>query len=166
MSNLYRALESTEPSDALEAVIAFLDDTGFFVESTATLRKEMARLGNAPVVWPQLANTDTEALEAWHRPRGWLTSNAAQRASTVLFQRLRLSEATNPRVTDGAALRQRRGIGTPRSNVIFQDPPAMSNEQWNEIHLINLPMLYNPHVNGLEDERELTLVNGSTIAGR
>ena len=63
-------------------------------------------------------------------------------------------------------LRQRRGTGTPQQRVVFHDPVEMPTEQAETLAHISLPLLFNPHVNGLEDQAELTLPVGAVIAGR
>jgi len=67
---------------------------------------------------------------------------------------------------DDAKLRTRRGQGTPQQRVVFHDPLQMSKETAETLAHISLPLLYNPHVNGLEDQPELSLPVGALIAGR
>ena len=65
-----------------------------------------------------------------------------------------------------AKLRKRRGVGTPQQRVVFHDPVAMPTTTAETLAHISLPLLYNPHVNGLEDQPELSLPVGGIIAGR
>ena len=67
---------------------------------------------------------------------------------------------------DESRLRQRRGVGTPQQRVVFHDPAAMPAAIAETLAHISLPLLYNPHVNGLEDQPELLLPVGGLIAGR
>jgi len=63
-------------------------------------------------------------------------------------------------------LRQRRGVGTPQQRVVFHDPPPMPEPMASSLAFISLPLLYNPNVNGLEDQSELHLPVGALVAGR
>lgn len=54
-----------------------------------------------------------------------------------------------------AQLRHRRGDGSARDNVVFLDPPVMSELIARELCRIYLRVVFNPHTNGMEAAREL-----------
>ena len=72
--------------------------------------------------------------------------------------------ACNPE--DSQTLRRQRGQTHGPTRVIFRDGRQMSSEQENDLAHVSLPLLYNPHVNGLEDSSELPLSVGVVIAQR
>jgi len=52
------------------------------------------------------------------------------------------------------------------SRVVFHDPPPMSSDKSRKLAHISLPVLYNPYVNGLEDNADLPLDVGSVLVER
>jgi hypothetical protein len=78
----------------------------------------------------------------------------------VVFQRTKMAEA------DSLVYRNRRGSGTLQSENVFHEPRPMPEQQKREVVHMDLPLVYNPNINGLEDTRSLHLVAGSIVAGR
>ena len=68
--------------------------------------------------------------------------------------------------SDTLLLRRQRGRSAQQSCVVFREGVPMSDEQANAVERLDLPLLYNPHIRGLEDSPELALENGTLIAGR
>ena len=89
------------------------------------------------------------------------TSDGSTRQRARLYE-LSLFSASN----DERVLRKHYGRGNPQSRVVFHDPPAMSDAEAANLAHVSLPILYNPHVNGLEDARELPVAVGTLLIGR
>ena len=72
------------------------------------------------------------------------------------------------RVPDDAAreYRMRRGTRSAVDAIVFHEPPTMSEEQKGALMTIQLPVCFNPTINGLEEEREFRIPSGSFVAGR
>lgn len=68
--------------------------------------------------------------------------------------------------TKDSELRDRRGRGTAREHVVFHELEAMPANEETAAAQLNMPMIFNPHISGLEDEREFNLRAGDVIAGR
>lgn len=70
--------------------------------------------------------------------------------------------------TQAALLAQQPGHahGINPTKVVFHDGAELSAAQEAELAHVSLPMLYNPHVNGLEDNPELPISVGVVIAQR
>jgi hypothetical protein len=85
---------------------------------------------------------------------------AATTLKEPLFKRTPVS------MDEESKLRQRRGVGTPQQRVMFHDPIEMPASVAETLAHIALPLLYNPHINGLEDQPELSLPVGGVIASR
>ena len=52
------------------------------------------------------------------------------------------------------------------NRVVFHDPPPMSSDKARKLAHISLPVLYNPHINGLEDNADLPLEVGQVLVER
>eukprot|EP00966_Prymnesium_polylepis_P140390 3242938-Prymnesium_polylepis.1 len=70
-----------------------------------------------------------------------------------------------PRQDNEDAYRKRRSRDH-MSRVVFHDPPPMTSDKARKLAHIALPVLYNPHINGLEDNADLPLEVGSIIVER
>ena len=67
---------------------------------------------------------------------------------------------------DSQVLRRQRGRSAQQSCVVFREGLPMSDEQAKAVARLELPLLYNPYVRGLEDSPELNLDPDTLIAGR
>jgi hypothetical protein len=67
---------------------------------------------------------------------------------------------------EGMRTRLRRGEGTPQQRAVFHEPEAMNDDEPDALAHLSLAMIYNPNLNGLEDQPDLSLRVGSLIAGR
>ena len=67
---------------------------------------------------------------------------------------------------EGAALRKQRTRSAQQSCVVFREGQPMSEAEAAQIETLMLPLLYNPHIRGLEDSPELNLEESVVIASR
>jgi len=67
---------------------------------------------------------------------------------------------------DESTLRKRFGEGTPQQRVLFHDPPKMRSQHEADLACVSLPVIFNPHVNGLEDDSEVQIDVNTVIIGR
>lgn len=66
---------------------------------------------------------------------------------------------------DENTLRKRFGQGSPQQRVLFHDPPSMPLPHATDLAYVSIPVVYNPRVNGLEDDSELLVeVRAQTTA--
>ena len=86
-----------------------------------------------------------------------LTTDLAAQTALVLYAPLGMGQEDSARY---------RACHTAKAEVIFHDPPVMSRAEERELAILNLPMFYNPHVNGLEDLPNLQPAVDAVIAGR
>ena len=105
---------------------------------------------------------DTGRLDTWLRPPGstGIERDLETQTPLVLFNRLGMNR------DDGSTYRAHRGRRTAQDEVVFHEPPAMSSAQENSLIHMNLLLIYNPNVNGLEEVSDLPTTAGTVIAGR
>ena len=98
----------------------------------------------------------------WLRPPGstGIERDLEEQTPLVMFKRLSMDK------DDGSKYRAHRGRRTAKDEVVFHEPPAMSSAQANSLIHMNLPLIYNPNVNGLEEVSDLPTTAGTVIAGR
>ena len=132
------------------------------VSCTPTIQQPTASFDAEPSVSTTIPFSEMLLPDTWYLPAGSTGRNTdfTGQDSIALFEWLRMSDS------NGVMLRKQRGRGTPQSEAVFHEPPVMSEDQANTLAMVQLPVLYNPFMNGLEDERELQLTPGSMIAGR
>eukprot|EP00966_Prymnesium_polylepis_P074776 1734980-Prymnesium_polylepis.1 len=85
-------------------------------------------------------------------PGGWASKGSKQNPGLGLYE-LR-TPATDE---EAAALQRQRGRNTAQNCVVSREGRSMSEEQSKAVEAIELQLLYNPHVRGLEDTPELVL---------
>jgi hypothetical protein len=103
-----------------------------------------------------------EKIQAWTRPpgSGGIAKDLSTQDPIELFERLSMNEA------DGSKYLRFGRQKAHDKGVVFHTSPPMSSGEQSKLVVMNLPLIYNPHKNGLEDERELRLVEGLVIGGR
>ena len=137
---------------------------------------ELERDLQLPISLPKEISLPDESTSDEHRARGLLALNtsqgpsaectAEQVASLDRVDALLLFKAVPYVGPLASELRKKRGLGTAREHVTFHELEAMPADEETAIVRLNLPMVFNPNLNGLEDERELHLHGGDIVAGR
>ena len=67
---------------------------------------------------------------------------------------------------EGIALRRQRSRSAQQTCVVFREGLPLSDAAATAVEMLPLPLLYNPHIRGLEDSPELALHENTVIAGR
>jgi len=99
--------------------------------------------------------------------RGAATTPPQEGGPGMVRQRLRLyTYHLYGTQKDESTLRKRHGTGTPQQRVLFHDRPEMPSAHKADLAFLSLPIVYNPHVNGLEDDAELQIDVNTVIIGR
>jgi len=80
--------------------------------------------------------------------------------------KVKLYELVQPSDEEFQFIRRQRHRSQSQPRVVFHDGASLTQEQEKELSHVALPLLYNPHVNGLEDTSELALDVGTVIAQR
>jgi len=92
---------------------------------------------------------------------------ARQQANPKSMHRKKLRLYELRAVTDEDAYRMRKQRAKfANSKVVFHDGAELTPEKAQDLAHISLPLIYNPHLNGLEDSSELPLKLGMVIAQR
>jgi hypothetical protein len=86
--------------------------------------------------------------------------NLTEDTPLALFQHLSTDNAS------ATILREQHGQGTPRDNAVFHPPEELPAAQATALVSTNLRVVYNPHLGGLQDERDPTMQANAVIAGR
>ena len=111
--------------------------------------------GSTPTIWHYPLNTDHGDAGSSCR------STPSRRLGVRLHQ---LNPAVNSEET--ALLRKQRNRSAQQSCVVFREGIPLTEAQSREVQTLLLPLLYNPHIRGLEDSPELILDENTVIAGR
>jgi hypothetical protein len=150
-------------AEALNQCCSALEELLELVAASKTtlepLSTDGGALGPSPVIDEQTASRRQEDLDAWHRPRGSTGVAMDLSAQPTLVTYTHLHMGTRNNLTY-------RAKHTTEGKVVFHDPPLMSQAEETELAYINLPMIYNPRLNGLEDMPNLRTGVGTVIAGR
>ena len=94
-------------------------------------------------------------------PGGWASKGTKKNPGLGLYE-LRTPESDE----DAATLQRQRGRNAAQSCVVFREGQPMTEEQAKAVETIQMKLLYNPHVRGLEDTPELVLNIDTMIAQR
>jgi len=112
-------------------------------------------------------DTDDQELSAIGGCARALQELGTERANK-LNVRTKLFDFSRATYDEGTLLRTRRGRGTKAMDrqIVFHDGAPMTEEHKRSIAHIALPVLYNPHIGGLEDSPEVDLSVGTLVAQR
>jgi len=92
------------------------------------------------------------------------TSSSSRKQERRRTKLIEMRPVTNEE--EARELRRQRGKGSSQARVVFHDGETLDEEARRSLAHISLPLLYNPHVNGLEEYPELKLTVGTMVAQR